>query len=83
MESHAAIRKRLQAGQYIRRLKEIAVKADSAEASQIPALRLKADIYCKLLSKCLPDLKAVEMTGEGGGPLAVTVLQFGQGNPSK
>lgn len=53
----------MRASQYVRRLKEIAIQADTCEASQVPALRLKADIYCKLLAKCLPDLRAVEHSG--------------------
>jgi hypothetical protein len=63
MESQEAIRRKLRAAQYIRRLKEIAEKAEQAEASTIPALRLQADIYSRLLAKCLPDLKAIEHTG--------------------
>ena len=58
-----ATRKRLNAAQYIRRLLEISEKLDTCEASLVPALRLKVDIYSKLLNKCLPDLKATEITG--------------------
>jgi hypothetical protein len=63
-EAREGARIKLRAGQYIRRLKEIAVRADTAEPSTIPALRLKADIYLKLLAKCLPDLRAVEHSGQ-------------------
>lgn len=58
------VRLRLRAFTYVRKLREIADAAESAEPSQVPALRLKADIYSKLLNKVLPDLKAVEHTGE-------------------
>lgn len=62
-EAQEAVRLRLRSGQYIRRLTEICNKAEIVEPSMIPALRLKADIYCKLLAKCLPDLKAIEHSG--------------------
>lgn len=55
---------KLRAGVYVRELKRIARTCDTAEPAQVPALRLKADIYGKLLAKCLPDLKSVEHTGE-------------------
>lgn len=63
IEAREGARIKLRAGQYVRRLKEIAEKAETVEPSAIPALRLKADIYAKLLAKCLPDLKAVDHTG--------------------
>jgi hypothetical protein len=53
----------MRASRYVRALREIAEKAETVEPSMIPALRLKADIFCKLLAKCLPDLKAVEHSG--------------------
>jgi hypothetical protein len=64
LEAREGARLKLKAGQYVRRLREIADKAESVDPSQIPALRLKADIYSKLLAKCLPDLKSVEHSGE-------------------
>ena len=56
-------RNSLRAGQYIRRLREIANQCDTVEPERVPALRLKADIYRNLLSKVLPDLKAIEHSG--------------------
>ena len=67
-ETRNAMREKLQSAQYIRRLHEIAEKASKADAADVPALRLKADIYCRLLAKCLPDLKAVEHSGEIAKP---------------
>lgn len=64
MEAKMGARLKLKAGQFVRRLKEIAEKAESVEPSMVPALRLKADIYIRLLGKCLPDLKAIEHSGE-------------------
>ncbi len=75
-EQQAAARKRLQAWQFVRRLREIADKAEAADPVAIPALRLKADIYHKLLAKCLPDLKAVELTGANGGPVQIQSIQI-------
>jgi len=34
----------------------------------------------KLLARVMPALKAVEMSGEGGGALVVQVVRFGQGD---
>lgn len=38
-----------------------------AEMIELQAAKLKLDGYFKLLNKVLPDLKAVEVTGENGG----------------
>jgi hypothetical protein len=62
-ESQDAVRRKMRAAQFVRRLKELAVKADTADAEKIPAMRLQADIYSRLLAKCLPDLKSVEHSG--------------------
>ena len=62
-ERQEAVRQSLRAWQYIRRMREIAIKCDTVEPEGVPALRLKADIYRTLLGKCLPDLKAVEYKG--------------------
>jgi hypothetical protein len=35
-----------------------------------------ADLKMKLISKYLPDVKAVEISGEGGGDLQITVSDF-------
>ena len=62
-EARNGARLKLRAGQYVRRLREIAERAESADPGAIPGMRLKADIYMKLLAKCLPDLKAVDHSG--------------------
>lgn len=48
----------------MRRLREIADRAEECDAAKVPALRLKAEIYWRLLAKCLPDMKAVEHSGK-------------------
>lgn len=45
----------------------------SLNPGQIAALKGAADISVKLLNKYLPDLKAVEMTGEAGGDIKVNL----------
>lgn len=47
-----------------RRLLQIATATLTADASEVPALKLQADIYTRLLSKVEPDLKAIEHSGE-------------------
>lgn len=42
-------------------------------AARISALRLLLDSKYRRLAKVLPDLKAVELTGEGGEELVITV----------
>lgn len=72
-----ATRTRLRAQALVWQIKQIAVKADTADALQLAQLRLKLDAYTRLLNKCLPDLKAVEHSGDakpavvGSKPLTV------------
>lgn len=63
-ESREGLRLKLRGFQYIRRLHEIAAKAEGSAKEDVPALQLKANIYFRLLAKCLPDLKAIEHSGE-------------------
>lgn len=62
-EAQDSSRLKIRAGQYVRRLREIADRVEAVDVTAIPALRLKAEIYWKLLGKYLPDLKAVEHSG--------------------
>ncbi len=63
-ESRDGLRVKLRGAQYIRRLHEIANKAESADKDSVPGLKLKAEVYFKLLNKILPDLRAMEHSGE-------------------
>ena len=56
------LRERIRGSAYVRVLEGIAAKANHLEPSVVPAYRLKADIYLRLLAKVLPDLRAVEHT---------------------
>ena len=61
-----ALREELQAREYVRLVLRIADRLDPAseeswEPEQVPALKAKADIYFRLLDKCLPNLRPVEL----------------------
>lgn len=59
------VKKRIQASQLINRLTKHALSAKpTMDASQVTAAT-------KLLNKVVPDLKAVEHTGENGGPVKI------------
>ena len=62
------VKERIQASQLINRLNEHinSEKPGTLDASQVNAA-------VKLLNKVLPDMKAVEHTGEGGGAIQVNV----------
>ena len=61
-QSKEALREQLRAAEYLRQLHELMGKEIAPE--EVPAVRLKADIALRLLGKCLPDLKAVEHSGD-------------------
>lgn len=69
-----ALREELQSREYIRQIHLILEKPD--EEIDVAVAKLKMDGYFKLLAKTLPDLKAVEHTGGGGGPLQVFVTSY-------
>ena len=75
-----ALREQLVNGGHLQHVVDIAKKLNdghlSLESSQIQALRASADIKLKLIGKYLPDLKAIEHTGEGGGDLIVQVMNY-------
>lgn len=62
-----ALREELKSREYIRQVHKILDTDD--ESINVPAAKLKLDAYFKLLSKTLPDVKAVEMTGRDGEKL--------------
>lgn len=64
------VRKKIQTSQLINRLTTHALsEAPIMDASQVTAA-------VKLLGKVIPDLKAIEHTGEGGGPVVVTHVEL-------
>jgi hypothetical protein len=56
------VRKKIQASQLINVLQEHALKGSDLEQSRIKAIEI-------LLKKSLPDLTAIQLTGEDGGPV--------------
>jgi len=62
-----ALREELKSREYIRQVHKILETDD--EDLNVPAAKLKLDGYFKLLAKTLPDTKAIELTGEEGGPI--------------
>lgn len=68
-----ALREQLAAGGHVQHIVEIAQKLSNEhielDPTMISRLKAAADIKCKLINKYLPDLKAVEVTGEDGEPI--------------
>lgn len=68
-----AIREQLAAQGHIQHVIEIANKladlSEILEATDIQRLKAAADIKAKIISKYLPDLKAMELTGADGEQL--------------
>lgn len=68
-----ALREQLSQGKHVEHVIEIARKiADETidiDPTMVQRLKIAADIKCKLIAKYLPDLKAVEITGEDGEPV--------------
>ncbi len=65
-----ALREQLSNGKHVEHVIEISNKLADLdgilEQADITRLKYAADIKCKLITKYLPDLKAVELTGEDG-----------------
>lgn len=59
----------ISASQLLNRLISHANGEIEMTASQVNAAKI-------VIGKAIPDLKSVEMTGEGGGPLVVEVIRF-------
>ena len=55
---------------------KIAELGGELDALAVTRLKAAADLKMKLISKYLPDVKAVEISGEGGGDLQITVSDF-------
>lgn len=68
------VKQKIQASQLINRLTEHALSpAPIMDASQVTAAT-------KLLGKVVPDLKAIEHGGEGGGPMVFHITVGGNGS---
>lgn len=81
-----ALREQIQADQLIRQTLARIDKLDHGSpqkgteerkpltANDIAAIKAANDASLRLLAKVLPDQKAVEVTGEGGGPVGVAMV---------
>jgi hypothetical protein len=70
-------RQRLQAGKALQNLEwvegEVRERLQQLDLAEVPALKLYADIQRFKISKCLPDLKAVEHSGTLGIEQTITI----------
>lgn len=70
-----ALRDQLSAQGHVQHVVDIAkqftTRGKEMEQAEIATKKHAADIHLKLISKYLPDLKSVEMTGEGGGDIGI------------
>lgn len=57
--------------QVIKNIKKLEKEGAAMETSELSALKTAIDSRLKLVNKYLPDLKSTELTGEGGGAVAV------------
>jgi hypothetical protein len=79
-ERQEALREMLSKKCTVQQVIEISNKIAELESELDPVavtrLKAAAEIKMKLISKYLPDVKAVEISGEGGGDLQITVSDF-------
>ena len=54
---------------------ELNEPSNALEASMVNRKKIVIDTKLKLLNKYLPDLKAVEVSGEGGEELVITTIE--------
>ena len=79
-ERQEALREMLSKKCTVQQVIEISNKIAELESEldpvEVTRLKAAAEIKMKLISKYLPDVKAVEISGEGGGDLQITVADF-------
>lgn len=68
------LRKKLSEGKHLKYAIDSIVKVEGLKPSdtstqELAILKTAAELRLRLVSKYLPDLKAVEHTGDGGGPV--------------
>lgn len=57
--------------QVLRNVKKMEEQGKEMESVELQALRAATDTRVKLLNKYIPDLKSMELVGDGGGPIEV------------
>lgn len=66
------LREMLSAGKHVEHVLKICERIEKeGDEAPLTALKVVIDTKLRLISKYLPDLKAVEVTGEDGGPLII------------
>ena len=68
-----SLREELKSREYLRQIHKI---IESDDIPDIPVAKLRVDSYFKLLAKTLPDVKAIEMTGEDGKDLIPSTIKI-------
>lgn len=63
------VRTKIQASQLVNVLESHVLGRKKLKSTQIRAA-------LGLLAKCVPDLQRTELTGEGGGPLEVSIVRY-------
>ena len=74
-----ALREQLASQGHLQHIIDLLVEIENLDkeldANQVNRLRIVVDTKLSLLKKYLPDLKAVEVTGDGGDELVVKVIK--------
>lgn len=76
-----ALREQLSNQGHLQHAVEIATKFAQLPKDEQDAHKVKFDMHMRLVNKYLPDIKAVEHTGEGGDPLADFFAQIKNQSP--
>ena len=75
-----ALREQLSNQGHVQHVTDIAKKLTDLEndldSTQVQRLKSAADIKLKLIGKYLGDVKAIELSGDGGGDLVIKVADF-------
>jgi len=75
-----ALREQLSNQGHVQHVTDIAKKLtdldNELDSTQVQRLKSAADIKLKLIGKYLGDVKAIELSGDGGGDLVIKVADF-------
>lgn len=81
-----ALREQLQQQGHLQHVVDILNKLmdeeNKLESAMVKRYKITLDTKLKLIGKYLPDLKAVEVEGEDGGPIRIELVRFSEDNAS-
>ena len=81
-EQADALRERIKAANYLTDIEKDLNRF--IDADELPVVKFKTETRLKLLSKILPDLKAVEVEGSGeNGEMVVQIIKYASNNPAE